>query len=114
MESKLMTCRVRYLNSAGVQQREVKGLAALAEAFPSKWLVYASFQYLPPRENPLEIDAMVVMDDRILLLELKDWNGVLTCNGDTWLVDDRPRGRSPVDSVAHKARVLANVIRSAI
>jgi serine/threonine protein kinase len=109
-----MTCRVRYLNSAGVQQREVKGLAALAEAFPSNWLVYASFQYLPPRDNPLEIDAMVVMDDRILLLEVKDWNGVLTCNGDTWLVDERPRGRSPVDGVAHKARVLANVIRNAI
>jgi hypothetical protein len=57
---------------------------------------------------------MVVMDDRILLLEVKDWNGVLTSNGDTWLIDDRPRGRSPVDSVAHKARVLANVIRNAI
>jgi tRNA A-37 threonylcarbamoyl transferase component Bud32 len=109
-----MPCRVRYLNSAGVQQREVKGLAALTATFPSKWLVYASFQYLPPRDNPLEIDAMVVMDDRILLLELKDWNGVLTCNGDTWLLDDRPRGRSPVDSVAHKARVLAHVIRTSI
>ena len=50
---------------------------------------------------------MVVMDDRVLLLEVKDWNGVLTCNGDNWLLDGQPRGRSPVYAVAHKARVLA-------
>jgi hypothetical protein len=57
---------------------------------------------------------MIVMDDRVLLLEVKDWNGVLTCNGDVWLVDERPRGRSAVHAVAHKARVLANVIRDGI
>lgn len=109
-----MPTRIRYINSAGIHASEAKGLGALAELLPEKWLLYASFQYLPPRQNPLEIDAMVVMDDRVLLLELKEWNGELTANGDYWLIDGRPRGRSPVDSIAHKARVLANVIRSSI
>lgn len=109
-----MSCQIRYLNSAGIDPREAPALAALSSALPDNWLLYASFQYLPPRERPMDIDALIVMDDRVLLLEVKDWNGVLTCNGDVWLVDERPRGRSPVHSVAHKARVLANVIREGI
>ncbi|MDU6378045.1 MAG: hypothetical protein E6575_28825, partial [Bradyrhizobium sp.] len=40
--------------------------------------------------------------------------GVLTCNGDVWLLDDKPRGRSAVHSVAYKARILGKVIREAI
>lgn len=102
------------MNSAGIHPREATALTALSAALPDNWLLYASFQYLPPRDRPLDIDALIVMDDRVLLLEIKDWNGVLTCNGDMWLVDDRPRGRSPVYSVAHKARVLGKVIRDAI
>lgn len=107
-------CRIRYLNSAGIHPREAPALTALSSALPDDWLLYASFQYLPPRENPMDIDALIVMDDRVLLLEVKDWNGVLSCNGDMWLVDERPRGRSPVHSVAHKARILGNVIRDGI
>ncbi len=49
---------------------------------------------------------MVVMDDRVLLLEIKDWNGLLTSNGDVWLINDGPRGRSPVDLVGEKAKKL--------
>ena len=30
---------------------------------PEQWLLYASFQYLPPSEKPLDIDALIVMDD---------------------------------------------------
>jgi Nuclease-related domain len=99
-----LACRVRYLNSAGIHPREIKGIDALAAAFPAHWLLYASFQCLPKGSDPIEIDAMVVMDDRVLLLELKDWNGDLTANGDQWILGTaRPR-RSPVDGVQMKAR----------
>jgi Nuclease-related domain len=88
-------CRIRYLNSTGIHAREATALKALSSALPQEWLLYASFQYLPPRENSLDIDAMVVMDDRVLLLEVKDWNGVLTCNGDNWLLDGQPSFLQP-------------------
>jgi hypothetical protein len=68
------------LNSSGIHPREAKALAALSAELPEEWLLYASLQYLPPRENPMDIDALIVMDDRVLLLEVKDWNGVLTNN----------------------------------
>src|SRR5580704_11835708 len=109
-----MACRVRYLNSAGIHPREIPGVDGLAAAFPAHWLFYASLQCMPKGSSPIEIDSMVVMDDRVLLLEIKDWNGPLTVNGDQWLVNDKTRGRSPVDSVNMKAKKMASFFRQTI
>jgi tRNA A-37 threonylcarbamoyl transferase component Bud32 len=109
-----VACKVRYLNSSGIHAREIKGIDGLAAALPSHWLLYASFQCLPKRSDPIEIDAMLVMEDRVLLLELKDWNGDLTANGDQWkLGDGRPR-RSPVDGVTMKAKKVSTFLSQAI
>lgn len=75
-----MVCKIRYLSSAGLQSREVPGITELASAFPSEWLFYTSLQCYPKDERPIEIDAMVVMDDRVLLMELKDYHGDLSQN----------------------------------
>ena len=109
-----MGCRVRYLSSAGIHTREIPGVEALASAFPSDWLLYASLQCYPRGEPPIEMDAMVVMDDRVLLLEIKDWNGKLTHNGDQWLINGRRRGRSPVDTVSMKARKVKSFLKANI
>ncbi|UZE50982.1 NERD domain-containing protein [Rhodopseudomonas sp. P2A-2r] len=98
-----MACKVKYLSSAGIQHREVKGLQALADAFPINWLVYASLNAFPKNSAPIEIDVFVVMDDRIVLLELKDWNGPLTAKGDMW-VHAGKRERSPVILGNEKAK----------
>lgn len=109
-----MACRVRYLNSAGIHAREIPGIHTLAQAFPANWLLYASLQCFPHNEPPIEIDAMVVMDDRVLLLEIKDWNGTLTHNGDQWLVNGQRRGRSPVDVVSMKAKKVKAFLKNSI
>lgn len=109
-----MGCKIRYLSSGGIQQREVKGVQALADAFPINWLMYVSLSAFPKNSSPIEIDVMVVMDDRIVLLELKDWNGLLTANGDNWLVNGAYRGRSPVILGAEKARKIKGIIANAI
>jgi Nuclease-related domain len=109
-----MACRVRYLNSSGIHLREIPGIQALAAAFPQQWLLYASLQCFPPRSYPIEIDALVVMDDGVLLLELKDYNGKLTSNGDQWMLNGRPRGRSAVDMVSEKARKVKGILGSTV
>jgi hypothetical protein len=109
-----MACRVRYLNSSGIHLREIPGIQALASAFPQQWLFYASLQCFPPRSFPIEIDALVVMDDGVLLLELKDYNGKLTPNGDQWVLNGRPRGRSAVDVVSEKARKVKGILGSTV
>lgn len=109
-----MACKVHYLSSAGIQHREVKGVQALADAFPINWLVYASLNAFPRNSAPIEIDVLVVMDDRIVLLELKDWNGKLTSNGDVWLVNGGKRGRSAVTLGNEKAKKIKVIIRDQI
>src|SRR5882724_380954 len=106
-----MACRVRYLNSAGIHVREIRGIDALAQVFPPEWLLYASLQCYPAQGAPIEIDAMIATDDQVLLLELKDWNGTLTHNGDQWLLNGQPRARSPVDVVTMKAKRVKTILQ---
>jgi hypothetical protein len=73
-----------------------------------------SLQCYPRNEPPIEMDAMIVMDDRVLLLEIKDWNGTLTHNGDQWLVNGRGRGRSAVDAVSMKAKEVKTFLKNSI
>lgn len=109
-----MACRVRYLNSAGIMKREIPGIDALAKAFQKEWLLYASLNCYPRAQDPMEIDALVVIDDRLLLLELKDWNGKLTQRGDQWFINGKSRGRSAVIVADEKAKKLKAVIRAEI
>lgn len=106
-----MACKVKYLNSAGIMPREIKGIDALSKAFPSDWLLYVSLNCFPRNQSPMEIDAVVVMDDVLLLLEIKDWNGVLTARGDRWFLGKAPRKRSAVILVDEKAKKLKSVIQ---
>lgn len=107
-----MVAKVRYLSSAGIHHSEVKGLQALAEAFPSNWLIFASLNAFPKYSAPIEIDVMVVMDDRVVLLELKDWNGPLKAKGDMW-IHGKPH-RSPVVLGNEKAKKLKAILRGQI
>lgn len=107
-----MVCRVRYLSSAGIMPREIKGVDALSKAFPPEWLFYVSLNCFPRNQSAMEIDAVVVTDDQVLLLEIKDWNGTLTCRGDRWFVGKAPRGRSAVAASEEKAKKLRSVIKS--
>lgn len=108
-----MVCRVRYLSSAGIHRREIPGITALERAFPQQWLLYASLQCFPRGEPPIEMDAMVVLDDRVLVLELKDFNGNLTQSGDLWVLNGR-RFRSPVQGLTMKARKVKSFLQAGI
>jgi len=105
-----VACKVRYLNSAGIMPREIRGIEALANAFPSEWLLYVSLNCFPRNQQSMEIDAVVVTDQCVLLLEIKDWHGKLTQRGDVWYVGKANRGRSAVIQVAEKARKLKTVL----
>lgn len=109
-----MVCQVRYLNSAGIMPREIKGIQALSAAFPPEWLLYVSLNCYPRNQEPMEIDAVVVTDDFLLILEIKDWNGKLTSQRDRWLIGGSNRGRSPVIGCEEKAKKLKTVLKSEI
>lgn len=108
-----MACSVKYLSSAGIQYREVKGVEALAKECPADWLLYASLNAFPKNSSPIEIDLFVVMDDRVVLLELKDWNGAITLKGDLW-VHAGKRVRSPVVLGNEKAKKIKGILKDQI
>lgn len=109
-----MVCKVRYLSSVGIMPREIKGIDALAKAFPPEWLLYVALNCYPRNQDPMEIDALVVIEDQILMLEIKDWNPKLTHKNDQWFVGGQSRGRSAVVAVSEKARKLKSVLASEI
>ncbi|MBY5436501.1 AAA domain-containing protein [Rhizobium leguminosarum] len=109
-----MVCQIRYLSSGGIHRREIPGITELAKAYPAEWLLYTSLQCYPPNESPIELDAMVVMDDRVLLLEIKDYQGTLGANGDQWVHNNKRRFRSPVDLLSMKARKVKSFLTQAI
>jgi hypothetical protein len=108
-----MACRVRYLNSQGIHPREIAGITKVAERFPPEWLLYASVEQVGGRDSlPVEIDAFLVTHDRVLIVEMKDWNGTLTSSGDRWFLNGEDRDRSPLLSVANKARKVKTLLNN--
>jgi len=86
---------IRLLNSEGVFKTESKILKQL-KTFPAHWRGYASLELIDKNSGNCEIDLVLVTHDRIIIIELKDWNGDLKQSGDRWYVNGNDRGRSPV------------------
>lgn len=95
----------------GIHLREIPGIDRLRD-LPGDWYAYSNLElYLGPgrtREN----DVFLVIDDRILLVDLKDWHGKIETENGHWFLNNRDLGKSPVEKVRENARKLAEVMRS--
>ncbi|RZU47146.1 nuclease-like protein [Fluviicoccus keumensis] len=78
---------------------------------PKAWLGFAAFQ-LVQRGSPeaLDIDLVVLTENRILVIELKNWSGDIEFTGGQWVHKGCPR-KSPVKVTQRKAQILKDVIR---
>jgi len=100
---------IRLLNSEGVYKTESKILKQL-KSFPAHWRGYASLELVDKDSGNCEIDLVLVTHDRLIVIELKDWNGELKQNGDRWFINGNDRGRSPVKVNKRKALILKSRI----
>lgn len=88
----------------GIHAREIPGLAQL-RALPDEWYAFTNLELSVGPGQYREIDIVMVIDDRILLVDLKDWNYRITSADGRWFHDDRDMGLSPVAKIrgnAHK------------
>ncbi|GAB9118074.1 AAA domain-containing protein [Bradyrhizobium diazoefficiens] len=87
----------------GVHAREIHGLGVLRR-LPDQWCAYTNLEISIGPGQYREIDAVVVTDDRILLVDLKDWKHRITCGEGRWYHDDldMPSPVSKIRFVAHK------------
>lgn len=103
--------KVQRLKSSGIIPREVKGIKAVEENLPSDWIGYCSLELVDRVQGNREIDLVVVAHDRIIIADLKDLNGKLTCQGDVWLRNGKRLDRSPVHKIKENVRVLATRLK---
>jgi serine/threonine protein kinase len=87
----------------GVHTREIHGLGQL-RLLPNQWFAYTNLEISIGPGQHREIDAVMVTDDRVLLVDLKDWKHRITCGEGRWYHDDldMPSPVSKIRFVAHK------------
>ena len=88
--------KIQVLNLEGIHTREIKGLEATSKQFSKDWLAYASLELFREQRGSREFDLVIVTYDRVLAIEIKDWNGKLKSDGSSWFLNGESRGKSPV------------------
>ncbi|PLW66905.1 AAA domain-containing protein [Pseudohalioglobus lutimaris] len=101
---------VVYLNPEGVHESEKEAVSVLRDSLPGSWKGYASLELIDRKQGPSEMDLIIVTADRIIVVELKNWNGPLHSKNGHWFVGGDDRGRSPVKATALKSKKLAGKI----
>jgi serine/threonine protein kinase len=103
--------KIDYISSDGIHRAEKDALEKMRVAFnlspfSNSWHGYAGFELIDRAQGDREIDLILVTHDRILLLELKNWHGVITPMNDHWLLNRNDMGRSPVNMTSLKLKIL--------
>lgn len=98
------------LKAEGIHHREVPGIITLSRTLPGHWYGYANLEAVTPGTGPREIDVVLVLDDRIVIADIKDWRGVVTSDHRRWYQDKRDKGSNPVDKIVNNARILASIL----
>lgn len=95
----------------GVHQREVDGLEKL-RALPDNWLAFSNLDLAIPGKGLREIDLIMILDDRVLLIDLKDWKGPICSRDASWFNGNKDCGRSPVQKLGEHTRSVSTLLKA--
>lgn len=95
----------------GVHQREVTGISLLS-ALPPNWYAYTNLDLANAPGTSREIDVIIVAEDRILVVDLKDWKGPIESRDGHWFNGKRDNGPSPVAKISQNARDIYIQLKS--
>lgn len=94
----------------GIHQREIPGIDRL-RALPPDWYAFTNLELAVAQGQSREVDVIMVIEDRILLIDLKDWHGRIASTNGRWTQNGRDRGPSPVEKVRENARKFGIVLQ---
>lgn len=94
----------------GVHAREIHGLGQLRH-LPKEWYAYTNLEVAVGPGQYREIDIVLVIDDRVLLVDLKDWKERITCGEGRWYHGKLDMG-SPVGKVRFVARKVLEAFKA--
>lgn len=102
---------MKIFNSGrGIHVREMPGLEKL-ERLPDSWYAFTNLDLSLPGKGVREIDLIMVTEDRLLLVDLKDWRGPIISKDGNWFNGEHDNGRSPVGKIAEVARELFPLLK---
>lgn len=97
-------------NGRGIHVREIPGLEKL-KALPESWQAFTNLDLSLPGKGMREVDVILVLEDRLLLVDLKDWRGPISSRDGSWFNGEHNNGRSPVGKIAEIARDLSSLLK---
>lgn len=88
---------------SGIHPREITGVSMIS-ALPSEWYAYTNLDLATAVGTSREIDVIMVVEDRILVVDLKDWKGPIESRDGRWFNAGKDHGPSPVRKIQENAR----------
>ena len=82
------------IGGEGLHKSELKAIDKFETVLQPSWYGYAGI-VLTDSQGSMEIDCLIITQDRILIVELKEWNGTLTSHDGKWFINGKTRGKSP-------------------
>ena len=110
---------IKSWSGSSPHAREVAALDELRKGLPSNWFGYANVFVKDPRSDTgYEVDLILISDDRILMIDVKDWVGKISYNRGQWCQEvadrkQRTMGRDPVLKLIDAGNALITSMRSA-
>ena len=98
------------VSGKGIHRREVPGIESL-RALPADWYCFTNLELVDSGSMPRQIDVVIVLDDRILIADLKDWNGRITSDADRWFLNGKSIDTSPVKKILENARIIKGLLQ---
>ncbi|MGE3538647.1 MAG: AAA domain-containing protein [Candidatus Tectimicrobiota bacterium] len=103
--------KIYFANSQGIHAREIRGIEAL-QNLPPEWYAFANLEMINEGKWGRQIDVAIILDDRIILADIKDWHGKISSDGNTWYQNERIIESSPVKKIADNVRVVASLLKN--
>lgn len=98
------------VSGKGIHRREVVGIDKL-RALPAEWYCFTNLELVDSGAMPRQIDVIIVLDDRILIVDLKDWNGRIASDSDRWFLNGKSVDTSPVKKILENVRIIAGLLQ---
>lgn len=85
---------IKKVGGTGLHASELRAISKMEQYFQSSWHGLAGL-VVSDEQGPMEIDCLIITHDRLLLVELKEWNGVIEYDNGMWIQNGQNRGTSP-------------------
>jgi len=102
--------RVKILGGNGLHKSEVRAVERMEKELRDSWFAYASLLVVD-NQGSMDVDLLIITHDRILLVELKEWNGKLESLEGQWYINGKRRSKSPYETKRVHAIRLTNILQ---